>query len=144
MNENGNINTGYLLIAHGALAQEMLNTLEFITGKQTRFKAVALDHALDVDKAREVVKESIGELMDENGVLVFTDLFGGSPSNIALSMLDEINIEIVAGVNLPMLIHAVNIDDNMALREKAEKLREYGMSNIFVASEVLAGRRNPE
>ncbi|VAX20198.1 PTS system, mannose-specific IIA component [hydrothermal vent metagenome] len=142
MIENSNINTGYLLIAHGALAQEMLNTLEFIAGKQTRFKAVALDHGLDVDRAREVVKESIGELMSDSGVLVFTDLFGGSPSNIALSMLDEINIEIVAGVNLPMLIHAVNIDDNMPLREKAEKLREYGMSNIFVASEVLAGKRN--
>lgn len=134
-------NAGYLLIAHGGLAKEMLNTLEFIAGPQPNFRAIALDHALDVDKARKIVIEAIDEMMSDNGVLVFTDLFGGAPSNIALSLLDEKNIEIVAGFNLPMLLHALNLEDSIPLKAKAEQLLEYGRYNMFVASEVLAGKK---
>lgn len=133
---------GYLLIAHGALAYEIVNTLEFITGAKSNVRALAIDHVLDVDKARDCVMEAIDDLMTENGVVVLTDLFGGAPSNIALSMLDEKNIEIVAGVNLPMMIHTVLLDEDMPLHEKAEQLREYGKNNIFVASEVLANKRS--
>ncbi len=130
---------GVLLIAHGNLANEMLNTVEFIAGPIPNFRALALDHELEVDRARNIVMNAIDEIMTDHGVLVLTDLFGGSPSNIALSMLDEKFIEIVAGVNLPVLLHAVTLDDDTPLKEKAEKLRDYGRVNIFVASEVLSG-----
>lgn len=141
MSENTNSKTGYLIIAHGALAGEMLNALEFIAGKQPNFRAVAIDHAVDVDRAREIVISTVDELMGDKGVVVLTDLFGGAPSNIAMSILDERHIEIVAGVNLPMLIHAVTIDDGLSLKEKAERLREYGKENIFMASQVLGGQK---
>ena len=140
MSEKNSGKTGYLLIAHGALASEMLNALEFITGKQPNFRAVALDHALEVDKARKIVRASIDEIMGENGALILTDLFGGSPTNITLSMLDEMPIEVVAGINLPMLIHAINLDDDLPILDKARSLREFGQKNIFIASEVLSGK----
>lgn len=133
--------TGYVIIAHGALAREMLGTLEFITGRRPNFRAVAIDHAVDVDKAREIVKEAIGQVMGERGVIVLTDLFGGAPSNIVMSLLDEMDVEIVAGVNVPILIQASAMDDDLPLREKALRLQKYGKDNIFMVSEVLAGRR---
>lgn len=131
--------TGHLIIAHGALAFEMLQTLEFIAGKQTGFKAVAIDHAVDMDKAREIITAAIDEIMTDKGVIALTDLFGGAPSNIAMSLMDEKKLEIVAGVNLPILIHAAMLDESLPLKEKAQKLRDYGRNNIFVASEVLSG-----
>lgn len=133
--------TGYLVIAHGAIAEEMLNALSFITGPQPNFRALALDHNLDVDRARGIVMSSIDEIMSGKGVIVLTDLFGGAPSNIALSMLDDRRIEIVAGMNLPMLIHAVSMDENLSLKEKATRLYEYGRNNIFIASDILSARK---
>jgi PTS system mannose-specific IIA component len=130
--------TGHLIIAHGELAFEMLRTLEFIAGKQPSFKAVAIDHAVDMDKARGIITAAIDEIMSDNGVIALTDLFGGAPSNIAMSLMDEKKLEIVAGVNLPILIHAAMMDESLPLKEKAQKLRDYGRNNIFVASEVLS------
>ncbi|MDH5508967.1 MAG: PTS fructose transporter subunit IIA [Nitrospinota bacterium] len=132
--------TGHLLIAHGALAGEMLNVLEFITGKRLDYRALAIDHALDVDKARQIVEKAVDEMMGPAGVLVYTDLFGGAPSNIALSMLEEKNIEIIAGVNLPILLRSTTLNEEMSLSEKAGTLRNYGRDNIFIASEVLLGK----
>jgi PTS system mannose-specific IIA component len=130
--------TGFLVIAHGELAFEMVRTLEFITGQKSGFKSVAIDHAVDMDKAREIITSAIDEIMTDKGVIVLTDLFGGAPSNIAMSLMDEKKLEIVAGVNLPILIHAVMLDESLTLKEKAQKLRDYGRGNIFIASEVLA------
>tara|TARA_B100000959_G_scaffold287499_1_gene372891 strand:+ start:9488 stop:9946 length:459 start_codon:yes stop_codon:yes gene_type:complete len=137
-----NPSTGYLLIAHGNLSQELLRVLEFISGPQPRFIAIGVEHVLDPEHARDLVKTAVDELMTDEGVLIFTDLFGGSPSNIALSLLDDKNIEIVAGINLPMLIYAAHFDDDLPLKEKAKKLRDYGAKNIFVASEVLSTKQD--
>ncbi len=134
-------NQSALIIAHGTLAQTMLDALIYITGPQPGFHALALDHALDVDKARDIIISAIDDMMDGSGVLVLTDLFGGTPTNLAISIMDEKFIEIVAGVNLPMLIHAVTLDSSLALKEKAKRLREYGRDNIFIASEVLSGNK---
>ncbi|MDH5638524.1 MAG: PTS fructose transporter subunit IIA [Nitrospinota bacterium] len=145
MKNDGNKNempktTGHLLIAHGALAGEMLNVLEFITGERLSYRALAIDHALDVDKARQIVEKAVDEMMGPAGVLVYTDLFGGAPSNIALSLLEEKNMEIIAGVNLPILLRSTTLAEEMSLSEKAGTLRNYGRDNIFIASEVLLGR----
>ena len=140
MSSSGARPTGYLVIAHGALAGEMLNALEFIAGHRPNYRALAIDHALDVEKARSIVEKAVDELMGPGGVLIFTDLFGGAPSNIALSLLGEKNIEIVAGVNLPMLLRSTSLEENAPLRQKAEILREYGRNNIFIATEILSGK----
>jgi len=132
--------TGHLLIAHGALAGEMLNVLEFISGERPNFRALTIDHALDVDKARKIVEKAVDEMMGPAGVLIYTDLFGGAPSNIALSMLGEKNIEIIAGVNLPILLRSTTLSEDLSLPEKAGTLRNYGRDNIFIASEVLMGK----
>lgn len=139
MTGSADAKNGHLIIAHGELAFEMLRTLEFIAGKQPGFKAVAIDHAVDMDKAREIIISAVNEVMTDRGVIALTDLFGGAPSNIAMSLMDEKKLEIVAGVNLPILIHAAMMDESLPLKEKAQKLRDYGRNNIFVASEVLAG-----
>ncbi|MGK7345718.1 MAG: PTS sugar transporter subunit IIA [Candidatus Nitrospinota bacterium M3_3B_026] len=141
MSEADTAKTGYVIIAHGALAREMLGALEFITGNKPNFRAVAIDHAVDVDKAREIVKDAIGEVMGERGVIVLTDLFGGAPSNIVMSLLDEMDVEIVAGVNMPILIQAGAMDEELPLKEKALRLQKYGKDNIFMVSEVLSGRK---
>ncbi len=133
--------TGYLIIAHGALGHELLNTLEFIAGKQPNFGAIAIDHAVDVDAARNIIIEAIDAVMGEEGVVILTDLFGGAPSNLAISLIDEKPIEIVAGVNMPLLIYATTIDDNLKLKEKAVRLKDYGRNNIFLASDVLSGSK---
>jgi len=132
--------TGFLIIAHGALGEEMLSALTFIAGAQPHFHAVALDHAVEVDKARSLVEEAIEAFTKTEGVIILTDLFGGAPSNIAISFVDEKPIEIVAGVNMPILLRATTLADDMPLQEKAVALRDYGKNNIFIVSEVLAGK----
>ncbi len=134
--------TGYLIIAHGALAQEFLSSLRFIAGNVScsNFRAVAIDHAVDVERARSMVEQAVREISGPDGTIVLTDLFGGAPSNIALSLPEGAHIEIVAGINLPMLLNATIIDDRLSLHEKAHRLKAYGQNNIFLASDVLAGR----
>jgi PTS system mannose-specific IIA component len=131
---------GYLIIAHGVLAYELLQSLEFIAGKQDNFRSIAIDHGLEIDAARQLVKEGVEEVMGGDGVIVLTDLFGGSPSNIAMSLIDDYDMEIVAGVNMPLLVHAATASDGgQSLHDMATELQAYGRSNIFVASDVLNG-----
>ncbi|MBF0169507.1 MAG: hypothetical protein HQK87_00215 [Nitrospinae bacterium] len=134
--------TGYLIIAHGALAQEFLASLRFIAGGDVcrNFRAVAIDHAVDVDRARAMVDEAVRQIAGPDGTIILTDLFGGAPSNIALSLPAGTPVEIVAGVNLPMLLNATIIDDRLSRLEKAQRLKAYAQNNIFLASDVLAGR----
>ncbi len=130
--------SGYLIIAHGRLGAELLDTLEFIGGKQDQFGALALDHGIDFEKAREIIADEVAKVAGPEGVIIFTDLFGGAPSNVAMTLIDEKKIEIVAGVNLPMLLCASTLEDDITLTEKAARLAEYGKNNIFLASDLLS------
>lgn len=128
---------GILICAHGRLADELLKTLNFITGGSCSITAVAIDHNIEVSEARKIVKEAIRSANDGSGVLALTDIYGGTPSNICMSFHDEFKMEVLSGVNLPILIKAVSIQENADLETMAKKLKEYGVENIRLASEVL-------
>lgn len=131
---------GIVICAHGNLANELLATLDFITGSSGSVTAVAVDHNTEVAVARKIVKEAIRAADDGDGALVVTDLYGGTPSNICMSLEDELKIEIISGVNLPVLIKAVSMQKNSDLKTMAVKLLDYGKENIYLSSEILKGK----
>ncbi|MEE8484332.1 MAG: hypothetical protein V3S46_07005 [Nitrospinota bacterium] len=133
---------GIVILAHGNLANELLTTLKFITGGEGNVTAVAVDHNMDVAQARKIVKEAVRAADEGAGVLVATDLYGGTPSNLAISFQSELKMEIIAGVNLPVLIKAVSLQKNSDLETMAKKLREYGRENIILASDLLGSRKD--
>ncbi len=128
---------GVVICAHGNLAHEFLSATNFITGNAGSISAVAVDHNVDPSEARNIVKDAIRAVDDGSGVLVVTDLYGGTPSNICISLQDEIKMEIIAGVNLPILLKAVSLQKNSDLQTMANKLKEYGKENIYLASDFL-------
>jgi len=128
---------GLVICAHGNLAEELLSTLLFITGGDGVVSAVAMDHNVDATKARELVKNAIMDADDGDGVLVTTDIFGGSPSNICLSLQGEFKMEVLAGVNMPILLKAVSMQKSSDLNSMAVALKKYGRENIHLASELL-------
>lgn len=131
---------GILICAHGNLAHELLATLNFITGNSGHVSAVAIDHKQEVADARKAVKEAIRAADDGSGVLVATDIYGGTPSNICISFQDDLKMEIIAGVNLPILIKAVALQEKSDLETMAKKLKEYGRENIYLASDFLKAK----
>lgn len=139
-------NIKYLVIAHGDLASELLKTLTFIAGERSNFIAATIDHELDVDDARAIARRAIEELaQDASGVIVLTDLFGGTPSNIAMGLsgvIPDIDIEIIAGVNMPILLQAALSEPIGTTAQVAAKLREHGQRNIFLASDLLRSKKN--
>ena len=135
---------GLVVAAHGKLAEELIRTAEGVCGKleQCRAVSVAASSAMEVAKAE--LTEAIRAVDSGDGVLVLTDMFGGSPANLALTFLDE-KIEVVTGVNLPMLVKLSTCRaEGAALLDTAQMLSAYGQKNITLASELLRtrGRRN--
>ncbi|MDV2480133.1 MAG: PTS sugar transporter subunit IIA [bacterium] len=128
---------GVVVVAHGKLAHELMSTAELILGPQENFTAVSLHADWEVDEARKALKKAIGKVDQGKGVLLLTDLFGGTPSNLCLSFLEDDNIEVVSGVNLPMLIKLPSFTDKHDLGEVAKLIMEYGKRNISVASRRL-------
>lgn len=128
---------GIVICAHGKLAEEFLNACNFITGNSGSVVAVAVDHNVDPSEARKVVKEAIRAADHGNGVLVFTDMYGGTPSNICISLQGEIKMEILSGVNLAMLVKSIGLQKTHDLETMAKKLRDYGKENIYLASDLL-------
>ncbi|MBI3581662.1 MAG: PTS sugar transporter subunit IIA [Nitrospinae bacterium] len=128
---------GVVICAHGNLANELLATANFITGNAGRMTAVAMDHNVDPASARGVIKDAILNADEGSGVLVLTDMYGGTPSNICISLQDELGIEIIAGVNLPMLLKAASVQKNSDLQTMSAKVRDYGKENIILASDFL-------
>lgn len=129
--------TGVVVVAHGKLAHELMSTAELILGPQENFTAVSLHADGEVDEARKALKKAISKVDQGDGVLLLTDLFGGTPSNLCLSFLEDDNIEVVSGVNLPMLIKLPSFTDKHDLGEVAKLIMEYGKRNISVASRRL-------
>jgi PTS system mannose-specific IIA component len=131
---------GSLIVTHGRLAIELLNAAEAIVGEVQNVVAVSIGWHDDVDIARTMVEKAIQRVDTGAGVLILTDMFGGTPTNIASTFLDEGTIEVVTGVNLPMLIKVTQLTEDVALSEAARSVRENGQSNIYIASELLSGK----
>lgn len=131
---------GGLIVTHGRLAIELLNAAEAIVGDIQNVAAVSIGWHDDVDMASSMVEKAIKRVNTGSGVLVLTDMFGGTPTNIASTFLDEGVIEVVTGVNLPMLIKLIQIGAEVDLAEAAKLVAENGQNNIYIASKLLSPR----
>jgi len=130
---------GVVVVTHGQLATELLNAAEAIVGDLPRFAAVSIGWHDDVDDARAEIQRAINRYAEAEGVLILTDMFGGTPTNLSLSCLEGGNIEIVTGVNLPMLIKLAGMKDPNDVVAVARELCETGRSAIHVATDLIRG-----
>lgn len=135
---------GTLILSHGSLADELLTAARTIAGGLDGFKAVSLDWSDGFDEAQTKIDEALGELDQGEGVLILTDMFGGTPCNVALTFLQPGTVEIVTGVNLPMVVRLACLGNReMPVHEVAAWLRDKGRSSICLASDVQ-GHGSPE
>ncbi len=128
---------GLVLVTHGALATEFVTAMEHVVGKQRAIAAICIGPDDDMDARREDIARAIAEVEGGRGVIVLTDLFGGTPSNMAISLMDPGKVEVIAGINLPMLIRLEGARRTMGVRDAVAAAREAGRKYISVASEVL-------
>jgi PTS system mannose-specific IIA component len=135
---------GLVVVSHGTLAGELVDAVRRIVADVEALEAVSIGWDVDMEKATQRIQEAISRVQRKGGVLVLTDMFGGTPSNLALSLLEPGRIEVVTGVNLPMLIKCVNLRGEAELSEVARKVAEQGRQSIQVASELLGARPLPE
>lgn len=136
---------GGLIVTHGKLAHELLSAAQTIEGEMAGIEAVPLEWNDSVDDAREKIRLALVRIgKGEQGVIIFTDMFGGTPSNISLSFLEKDKVEIVTGVNLPMIVKFAALQQNGTdLSALAHIIREKGSKSIRVASDLLAGDPRP-
>lgn len=130
---------GVVVVTHGQLATELVNAAEAIVGDLPTFTAVSIGWHEDVQDARDDIAAAIARVQSPEGVLLLTDMFGGTPSNLGITFLEPNRLEVVTGVNLPMLIKAANLREPHDLTEIARQLREHGRNAIWVASDLLKG-----
>jgi PTS system mannose-specific IIA component len=128
---------GLIIIAHGNLAQEMVNVLEHVVGPQTQVQAVGIEPDDDVEKRREDLIKAITEVNSGDGVVICTDMFGGTPSNLAISLLDQHPVDVLAGFNLPALVKLASIRDKVSLKDALAQAHEAGQKYMNVASQLL-------
>ena len=130
---------GVVVVTHGQLATELVNAAETIVGDLPNFSAVSIGWHEDVQDARDAIAAAIERVKQPGGVLLATDMFGGTPSNLGITFLEPDKVEIITGVNLPMLIKAASLKDAASLTDVARSLREHGRNAIWVASDLLSG-----
>ena len=128
---------GGLIVTHGRLAIELLNAAEMIVGEIHHMTAVSLGWHDDVDMATTMIEKALERVTRPEGVLILTDMFGGTPTNISSTFLDHDKVEVVTGVNLPMVIKFAQIGDGQTLASAAKIVKEQGQSSIYIASELL-------
>lgn len=132
---------GVVVVTHGQLATELLNAAETIVGDLPRFTAVSIGWHEDVQDAREEIAQAIERVRAEHGILLLTDMFGGTPSNLGITFLEAGRVEIITGVNLPMLIKVASMTERTDVLQIARELREHGRNAIWVASDLLRGEK---
>jgi len=132
---------GVVVVAHFKLAREMVAATELIVGPQEQFTYVDIFPDEDVEQIKGRVTAALKHVNAGEGVLMLTDMFGGTPSNISLSFLEEGRVEVVTGVNLPMLIKLVTYRRDRALPELSEFIANYGKKNIYLATDLLRNKK---
>jgi PTS system mannose-specific IIA component len=132
---------GVVVVTHGQLATELLNAAEMIVGDLPKFAAVSIGWHDDVNDARGEILQAIERVRGEEGVLLLTDMFGGTPSNLGLTFLEKDRIEVITGVNLPMLIKLAGQTESRDLLAVARQMRDDGRNAIWVASDLLRGEK---
>lgn len=131
---------GGIILSHGKLAEELLNALTIILGEVVNMEAISIGWYDDVEDSKRKINQSLKRVDQKNGVLIFTDMFGGTPSNLSFSFLKDDRIEIITGVNLPMLIKFVSLQRSNKLKDVAKKVVEQGKKNIHLASALLSSK----
>lgn len=130
---------GVVVVTHGQLATELVNAAEMIVGDLPQFTAVSIGWHEDVNDARGDISLAIERVKGEHGVLIVTDMFGGTPSNIGMTFLKTDEVEVITGVNLPMLIKLASLKSPSGLLAVAREMRDDGRNAIWVASDLLRG-----
>lgn len=129
---------GLVIASHAGLARELLNAVEMIVGPIEQARAVGIEREDSVEKVRGALAEAIEAVKEgDDGVLIMTDLFGGTPSNLSISFLDPQRIEVLTGVNLPMVLKFFNSREGLGVTELAGMLKAYGQQSMSLASEFL-------
>ncbi len=129
---------GMVLVTHGRLAIEFIAALEHVVGPQKNVRSVSIGPDDDMEQRRKEILDGVAEVDDGGGVVLLTDMFGGTPSNLAISVMEKANVEVIAGVNLPMLIKLASMRDSESLTVAVSAAQEAGRKYINVASALLA------
>lgn len=128
---------GVVLVTHGNLATELVKVMEHVVGPQDQLTTISIDPDDDMEKRREDILNSVQFVDKGLGVIILTDMFGGTPSNLAISIMEQAKIDIIAGVNLPMLIKLASVRSTETISDAVAQAREAGQKYIMVASQVL-------
>ncbi len=131
---------GMVLVTHGQLATGFRAALEHVVGPQSHFETITIGPEDDMERRRADIISAIGRVQDGSGVVLLTDMFGGTPSNLAISVMDGGRIEVICGINLPMLIKLATVRETADLDQAVIEARDAGRKYITVASKVLTGK----
>ena len=128
---------GIVVVSHGRLADEFIAAAEHVLGPQEQMRAIAIGPHDNMEERRADIIDAVRAVERGDGVVILTDMFGGTPSNLAISVISQVKTEVIAGVNLPMLIKLATLSEPKPLAELAVFIKSYGQRNISVASEIL-------
>ncbi len=128
---------GMVLVTHGRLAAEFIGALQHVVGRQENVAAVCIGPDDDMEQRRQDILAAVTEVDDGDGVVVLTDMFGGTPSNLAISIMKEAKVEVIAGMNLPMLIKLAGLREGCPMAEAVAQAQDSGRKYINVASRLL-------
>ncbi|MBI5468861.1 MAG: PTS sugar transporter subunit IIA [Deltaproteobacteria bacterium] len=132
---------GAIVITHGSLAASLMEVAESITGKIEKVKTVSVTGSDTTESIRSALSGSIKDVNSGSGVIIFTDMFGGTPTNVALSLLEDGKVDVITGVNLPMLIKFIGNRTEKSLSEVALLLKDYGQKSIVLAGDMLKDKK---
>ncbi|MBW7837063.1 MAG: PTS sugar transporter subunit IIA [Sphingomonadales bacterium] len=132
---------GMVLVTHGRLAEEFVSAIEHVVGPQKAVRAICIGPDDDMEKRRKDILEAVKAVNQGKGVILLTDMFGGTPSNLAISVMEKDKIEVIAGINLPMLVKLASVRGAMKLHDAVLAAQDAGVKYINVASQVLTGSK---
>ena len=131
---------GLVIVAHGGLAVEFRNALEHVVGHQDNLEVVSIGPEDDMTRRRDEILQAVRNVETGEGVIILTDMFGGTPSNLAISVIDEVPVEVIAGINLPILVKLARLRAELPLAEAVIQARDAARKYIKVASQELSGQ----
>ena len=131
---------GLVLVTHGQLAQEFRNAVEHVVGPQTNFETVSIGADDDMEQRRRDIVDAVAQADTGTGVVILTDMFGGTPSNLAISVMESGRVEVIAGMNLPMLIKLASVRAHDDMEASLQAAQAAGRKYINVASQLLSGK----
>lgn len=128
---------GLVLVTTGRLAEEFLNALEHVVGKQSNIETISIGSEDELEARRADIVEAVSRVDHDNGVIILADIFGGTPSNLAITLIETGSIEVISGMNLPMLINLASTRSDASLASAVEQAQKAGRKYICIASQVL-------